>query len=146
MAVEWTIRESTLSLLLQGTYAFEEVTAAMQSALSDPRFAPGSTLLIDERASASNPSAAEKRARVAWISSLRPRIAPRVALVAGTEPLRFGIARMASAFFEMEGVQAAVFTDLPSAQKWLRAPGPSPSPEGERAGETRWMGRSFHGY
>ena len=119
MPVTWNIEGTTLSLVLEGASEFTEITAAFRSAFSDARFRPGVALLIDERRCTANPSAAEKRTRVAWIASLRPSLADSVALVTAADPLRYGIARMASVFFETEGMVAEVFTEPDDAKHWL---------------------------
>lgn len=93
--------------------------------MCDPRFIPGSSLLIDERESQDNSSADEIRARVSWISSLRPSIGAHIALVTSASALRYGLSRMASIYFEIEGVDAAVFTDIGTAKGWLSSLSPT---------------------
>ena len=119
MPVTWNIEGATLGLVLEGVPEFSDITAAFRSAFADARFRLGVALLIDERRCSANPSAEEKRARVAWIASLRPNLAASVALVTTADPLRYGIARMASVFFEMEGMVAEVFTEPDDAKRWL---------------------------
>jgi hypothetical protein len=125
MPITWNIEGATLSLVLEGASELTEIKTVFRSAFSDARLRPGVALLIDERRSTANPTADEKRARVAWIASLRPNIGARVALVTAADPLRYGIARMASVFFETEGMVAEVFTEADDAKRWLVGRGTS---------------------
>lgn len=122
MPVDCTMENGALVLRLKGDYDFEELTASVTAAFADPCFRPGTALLIDERASTVIPTAEANRMRVAWIASLKPWIGSRVALVTTADPARYGVARMASVFFETAGLEAAVFTDGHPAHAWLRSP------------------------
>ena len=107
-------------LALDGDYAFGEVIESVRCVLADPTFVPGAALLFDERLSRANPSSAETRDRANWIASLRPKgIAARCAIVAGAEPYRYGLARMAAIYIELAGMQAQVFSDIEGARHWL---------------------------
>ena len=127
MAVTWKIQGFVVTVTLDGDYPFDEVIEALQQALADPSSTPGMALLFDERLSLANPSSEEKRARVHWIVSLRPDIAARCAFVVGAKPdYRYGMARMAGIYFELEGMRAQIFFDVESASRWLsEVPGPA---------------------
>jgi hypothetical protein len=113
------MENGALVLRLKGDYEFEEVMTSITAALADPCFRTGAALLIDERGSTVSPTAEAKRTRVEWIASLRPLIGSRVALLTTTDPSRYGVARMASVFFETAGLDAAVFTEGEAAAGWL---------------------------
>ena len=119
MPVTWSIQGPVVMLTLDGDYLFDEVMEALQHALADPRFTPGMPLLFDESLSHADPSSGEKASRVRWIASLRPAIAARCAIVVGTKAFRYGMARMASAYFEIQGMHAEIFSDVESASRWL---------------------------
>jgi hypothetical protein len=108
----------TLTLVLEGAYEFSDITIALRAAFSDAKSGAGLTLMIDDRRSTVNRSAEETRAQAAWIASRRPNIA-RVALLASADPSCYGMARMASVLFEMEGLDAQVFTEPDDAKHWL---------------------------
>ena len=119
MPVTWSIQGSVVMLTLDGDYPFGEVVEALQHALADPSFTPGMSLLFDESLSHANPSSEEKHRRVRWIASLRPDVAARCAIVVGATLFRYGMARMAETYFELEGMQAEIFSDVESASRWL---------------------------
>jgi hypothetical protein len=120
MSVTWTIQGSVLILALDGDYAFGEVIESVQYALADPSFTPGTLLLFDERLSRANASGEEIRDRIHWIGSLRSKgFAARCAIVVGAELYRYGLARMAATYLDLEGIQAEVFSDVESASRWL---------------------------
>jgi hypothetical protein len=118
--VTWTMDGATLTLVLEGAHAFSDITVALRAAFSDANFRHGVALLIDERRSTVNGSADEKRAQIAWIASRQPNIV-LVALLTATDPSRYGMARMASVFFDMEGLEAQVFTKPEDAKRWLES-------------------------
>ena len=132
MPITWNIEDAVLRLAVQSSYDFQDWTLAIESAFADPGFRRGMLVLIDDRMSNDNPSAAEARARVAWLAALRPEIGDHVALLTTERPLQYGMARMASVYFEIAGMDAVVFTDTESAIGWLAASAASVSvPFGE---------------
>ena len=76
--------------------------------------------LLDARQSQMNPTTEEVRVRCHSIAALRDMgLSPHCAVVLGSRPVQFGLARMAQAFLEVEGMDFGIFDDLDEALVWL---------------------------
>ena len=125
MAVSWEIRGSILVLTLVGECGLE-ITKAFEEAMTDPRFLPGTSLLLDVRRSADNPSSDEFRRRTELLGRRTARgLASRCALVIGPKPHQYGLARMASVHSETKGIELEIFTEMEEALGWLERAGES---------------------
>jgi len=122
MAVTWEIFNSILVLTSTG-FGGQGTAAALTEAISDPRFRPGLSLLMDRRLATDDASSAEMRSRAKFLASLLPLgISHRCALVAGPRPHQYGIARMEAAHLEFQGMEMEVFCDVDEALLWLTHP------------------------
>lgn len=122
MAVTWEIRDSVLMLTSSG-FGGQGTVAALTEAISDPGFRPGLALLFDMRLAADNPSSAEMRSRAKFVASLRPLgISHRCAVVVGSKPHQYGMARMEAAHLEFQGMEMEVFGSVDEALLWLTYP------------------------
>lgn len=123
MPVSWRFQHSVLVLTLEGKYAFEEPTIAVSEAMGDPQFHAGAPLIIDVRRSKTGRSSEEFRARACWMASLVSQgISPRCAMVVGSQPHQYGLARMAGIYLESHNIVLEIFHDLDEAIGWLTTP------------------------
>jgi len=127
MPATWEIRDGVLYLRLIGIHGREEEGAALARALTSPDLPVPAPMIVDLSSSAANPSASQVAERAECLSTLRPAIKPRCALVVG-DALRFGLARMFGAHADNYGIEAEVFWDETSARLWLA----SELPEADR--------------
>lgn len=118
MSVRHEIRRSTLWFVVEGDYGLDEMRGAAERALSDPGFRDGFAVLIDVRETPSSPSRQLLEETVHFLASLRPRMGPRWAVVAG-DLLHYGLGRMFGTFADFRGVEVQVFDDPSRAEAWL---------------------------
>jgi hypothetical protein len=124
MPVTWELHHRVLVIRLIGNYEYDAPVNAVDEAMHDPAFRPGTMLLIDARLSTTRRSSEDLRDRAIWMSSLTARgIATRCALVINSQPHQYGVARMAAAHIETRGMQFEIFTDIDKACEWLEHAG-----------------------
>jgi hypothetical protein len=124
MPVTWEIRDTILVLTLVGDYHFQEPVEAVVTAVANPQFRPGGSLLIDARLSTSNRTSEDFRERARWMRSLRDRgVLSRFAIVISAQPHQFGLARMAATHLDTKGLDLEIFADMEEALSWLKSPG-----------------------
>ncbi len=122
MPVTWEYLGSVLVLTLEGDYDFNAPVRAFAEALEDPRFRPGTALLIDARLSQVSRTSEDFRTRSVWMASLQARgLASRCALVISGEAHQVGMAHMAATHLELRGMELQIFTDREEALQWLRS-------------------------
>jgi hypothetical protein len=120
MPVGWALQDCVLVLTLAGEYSFEEPAQAVATAMANPRFRTGTSLLIDARLSKTRRSSEEFRARSLWMASLMPGgLSSHCAIVVSSELHQYGLARMASIYLDLRGMALEIFTDLKPAIHWL---------------------------
>ncbi|HEY7390288.1 MAG TPA: hypothetical protein VH640_17355 [Bryobacteraceae bacterium] len=120
MPVTWTFQDSILVLTLVGEYTFEEPVDAVNTAIEDPRFRRGTSLLIDARQSTTRRSSEEFRGRSVWMASLLAKgLSPRCAIVVSSAVHQYGMARMAGIYLDLQGMTLEIFTELAEALDWL---------------------------
>ena len=125
MPVSWEIRSSILIVTLVGECGVD-ITKAFDEAMADPRFRAGTSLLLDVRRSADNPSSEEFRRRTELLARRTARgLATRVAILIGPKPHQYGLARMASVHSETNGIELEIFTEMDEALEWLERAGES---------------------
>lgn len=126
MPVAWELRDRVLIVKLVGEYDFDEPVEAVNAALLDPQFSPGTSLLIDARLAHAHRTSEDMHLRAKWVASLQPRgVSSRCAIVIRPQPNQFGVARMATTHHEMAGLEMDIFTDFEEALQWLSAGGMS---------------------
>jgi len=119
MSVTWEIRDRILVVTLVGECG-EQTSTTISAAVSDPKFQPGTSLLLDVRRCTDNPSAGEFRDWAARLAARRRSgLASRCALVIGPQTLQFGLARMAAAYLDLQGMELEIFQNLEAAFAWL---------------------------
>ena len=115
-------QNETFVVTILGDFAPGELTEAIISAYSDPHFMASTPILVDTRRSLANPSGADMRDASRTILGRRPAgHTGRFAIVTRSEPLRFGLARMATLNMESFGATMAVFHETDAALKFLGA-------------------------
>ncbi|PWU12187.1 MAG: hypothetical protein C5B51_01005 [Terriglobia bacterium] len=120
MPVTWEIRDHILVVTLTGDYAFEEPVHAVNKAMADPQFLPGTALLVDARETHAHRTSDDFRQRARWVASLQSRgLAGRCAIVIRPDLNQVGMARMAATHHEIAGLVMEIFTDFDEALIWL---------------------------
>ena len=120
MPATWEFRGSVLVVTLAGKCK-EEATTAINEAMADPAFKPGTSLLLDVRR-ATDPTPDELRRRAKSLGS-RPAkgLSSRCAIGVGPKAHQFGLGRMAAIYSDSYGMQVEIFTDLDEAICWLES-------------------------
>ncbi len=104
-----------------GNYAFEETYNNYKAALNDPKSADGINALVDVRESRETRTSEEMRA-IADLFALSSHFKGRCAmLVSPDSAVRYGLARMLSAFADMRNLTFSVFHEEKAALNWLEA-------------------------
>jgi hypothetical protein len=107
-----------------GDFGPGELTGAIVAGYSDPYFAADTPVLVDTRRSVAVPSGADVHQSSRSILGRRPAgHTGRFAIVTRSEPLRFGLARMAALTMESLGATMAVFHEPDAALKFLGSSG-----------------------
>ena len=100
---------------------------AITEGMADPRFKPGTPLLLDVRRSQMNPSGEEIIFRAGWMAGLHSRgLSRHCAVVVGPKVIQFGLARMAQGHLEQRDMDLKIFSDLDEASRWLNSQMVSP--------------------
>jgi hypothetical protein len=118
MPLRHEVRSDVLWIVVEGEYDDAELHACYERAFADPAFRDGMHLMIDSRKTLANPTRGELVERVRFLSSLRPRIGARCAVVVA-DTLHYGLARMFGAYGEPHGFEIRVFSDPVLAESWL---------------------------
>ncbi|HLI83253.1 MAG TPA: hypothetical protein VKV17_05000 [Bryobacteraceae bacterium] len=122
MPVSWEIRGSLLILTLSGDCG-DEVVAAIARAVRHPDFPPGKAVLFDARLATGHATSYDAQRRAAQIVSLCSEgVARRCAIVVGTRPYQYGLARMTAAYLDFEGMEMQIFKAMEPAIDWLERP------------------------
>jgi hypothetical protein len=82
---------------------------------------PGLRALIDHRSHQPTTSNSFIKTVISWIDPVEAEVDAKWALVVSSE-VNYGIARMASTYCELKGIQVKIFTDPESAEIWLKGP------------------------
>jgi hypothetical protein len=111
-----------VTLTYRSQPSFEEWSRLMLAALNDPRYRPGVSILSDRLALVDTASPRTIRMMAEFVSRHSDRFArcKWAVVVAPDRPAEYGMARMGSALFQPSGIELAVFTDLVTANAWLR--------------------------
>jgi len=120
MSINWEMCGTVLIVHLGAAHSPADLAEAVVAAKAETAFRSGTFLLLDARQSKLNPTADEIRARCHSIAALRDLgLSRHCAVVLGSRPVQFGLARMAQAFLEVEGMDFGIFDDLDEALVWL---------------------------
>ena len=108
-------------LQVQGAPTFTEWRAAVETAMADPAFRPGSGLLADRRL-ADPPDHAFMRAVLSFFRLHRKEFAgTRWAMVVQSGSAAYGMGRLAQAYAEGVPIALELFSDIPTAAAWIRS-------------------------
>ena len=122
MPVSWEIRSHVLIVTTIEDWSGGGPASAIEQAMADPQFRPGTSLVMDVRRSRMNPSATEVMERSKWLASLRSKgLSGRLAIVVGPQAYQFGVARMAQVYMQIAEMEVKIFTELEEALGWLAA-------------------------
>ncbi|MBV8904976.1 MAG: hypothetical protein JOZ22_15205 [Acidobacteriia bacterium] len=81
-------------------------------------------MLLDVRLCTDNPSSEEFRRWAISLASRRDQgLSDRCAFVIGGKPIAYGLARMASAYADLQGMRIEIFTEFEQALQWLNRSG-----------------------
>lgn len=123
MPATWEFTDRVLVVTAIGDWSAGGPASAITEAIADPRFQPGTPLVLDVRRSTMNPTADQVRARTEWMAALRVTgLASRCAVVVGPKAYQFGLARMAQMHLESREMQLQIFTGLDEALTWVAEP------------------------
>lgn len=113
-------QNATFVVSVWGDFAPGELRDAIISGYSDPRFRVDTPILVDTTRSLAMPSGADVIESSRIIFGRRPTgHTGKFAIVTRNEPLRFGLARMATLTMESFGAAMAVFQETDAALKFL---------------------------
>ena len=119
MPVTWEIRGSVLIVTLIDECG-EEPANAIVAAMADPRFQPGTSVLLDVRLCSDSPTSDQIRPRARWLATLQSKgLSSRFAMVSGPRAHEFGLARMCATHLELQGLELEIFTEFDDAMRWL---------------------------
>ena len=122
MPVSWEIRDQILIVTVIEAWIGGGPAKAITEGMADPRFKPGTPLLLDVRQSQMNPSGEEIIFRAGWMAGLQSSGLSRYcAVVVGPKLLQFGLARMAQGHLEQRDMDLKIFSDLDEASSWLNS-------------------------
>ena len=102
-----------------GNYTFEETYNNYKASLDDPKSANGINVLIDVRQSKETRSSEEMRAIADLFASSSSFNGRCAMLVNPDSAVRYGLARMLSAFADMRNLEFSVFHEEKAALAWL---------------------------
>src|SRR5690242_17067036 len=117
-------QDDTLVVTIWGDFVHGQLREAIVAGYSDPRFTANTPILVDATRSVAIPSGADVQESSRIILGRRPAgHTGRFAIVTRSEPLRFGLARMAALTMESLGATMAVFQETEAALKFLKSSG-----------------------
>src|SRR5207248_677648 len=120
MPVSWEIRGPVLIVTVVEDWSGGGPASAITEGMADPRFEPGTALLLDVRQSRMNPSASQISLRTDWMGYLRDKgLSSRCAIVVGPMAYQFGLARMAKSYLGFQDMELRIFNDRDEAFNWL---------------------------
>lgn len=121
MPVSYRFADDIIIIEAVGTYTPTDLKATIQQVVDDPAAPPNKRFMFDLTASASLPkrSSEEVRDMAGFLRSLREKLGPRIAMVTSGQ-LAYGLMRMGASYADDPEFAAAVFTDVGSAEAWLR--------------------------
>lgn len=122
MPVSSELQNGILLVTVVGDYANDELVGAITRGYKDPSFTATTPVLIDGRRSSAAPNSQDVQHISRRIVGQRPAgHTGKWAIITSTEPLRFGVGRMASLTMESMGVPVEVFTDPDAALKYVKS-------------------------
>jgi hypothetical protein len=111
MPIRWTIEKRVVLLTAEGEYHLTGVRSALDSAIASPAFQAPMCMLADARESDANPSIDEVQETARYLASIRDQFRPTWVLVVRGS-LRYGLARMLSAFTAQAEIELVVQRDF----------------------------------
>ena len=130
MPISYEFRDEILVVRIMGDYESADFTRTIAQGYTDPRFLRTTPILIDARESESSITGDEmQRIKRRIIGQLPAGHEGKWAMVTRTDPLRYGIGRMAGLVMESMGVPAVIFTDIEEARIFLRSGGQPSMPQ-----------------
>jgi hypothetical protein len=95
-------------------------TAYLNELVSDPRYRPGMTILVDHTAlDASGLATADARTFAGVVADLGDRIAGTAISCVAPSAVMYGISRAFEAYAEASGLRTRVFATVDEARAWL---------------------------
>lgn len=122
MPITYTFHGNAVVVTVEGILQPGQLIETITSAYNDPQFMLKTSVLVDVRQSAANPTSAEvQQASRVIVGRRPPGHVGRWAILTSREPMRFGNGRMAALTMESLGVPMGVFTEIEPALDYLRA-------------------------
>jgi hypothetical protein len=119
MAISCAHQGGILRVDAEGEYGLADIRSALDAVIASPDFRAPMCVLADARRSLANPSADEVRRTAAYLGSIREHFLPTwIVVVQGS--LRFGLARMLSAFARRYEIELLVHREFEEAERRAR--------------------------
>lgn len=114
----FSLENGRVTIELGTRFSPSDIAITMQAVLCHEDFAPGFHVLFDARGSEVNPSLQEIKEMLATTHQVAKHFSGRWAVVV-SDPLRYGLARMASSLASPLGMKMNAFHSLNEALSWL---------------------------
>jgi hypothetical protein len=113
----YKIDNARVLMTFEGDLDGEQIREAYRMVLTDPAFASGYQILVDDRATTFDPSMEEAQGLAEFFASLAGSV-PQLAVVVRKE-VHFGIGRMVEVLCENRGIRLRTLRALDEAEAWL---------------------------
>lgn len=121
MPVSYTIKKGYAHCRVSGNYSFEETLQNYKAAFDDPRFLPGSHLLMDVFDS-NETRTYEEMEMIASLLGSHVKFGRKCALLINPDhTVRYGLARMLSTLAEFRNVTFSIVFNMSDAERFLQS-------------------------
>ena len=122
MPVRYSFSGNLFRMVLEGSYAPEDIIQTYQAALRDPAFPEDARFLFDVRESLelAERNVKDIKAVAQYLAKHSDEVGNRCAIVA-SQPVHYGLSRMAAVYAEAGGAEVNVFSNTEDAISWLGA-------------------------
>ena len=119
MAISYSTHGNILRITDKESTSIDDIIQTLETAFSDPLFAPGSCILWDFTQHSAWKNFKDLRRISVFFGEHREQIGPRCAIVA-SDAVQDSLARNFALQTEMLGVTFHVFADIGEARRWIQ--------------------------